>query len=118
MFWFFFSIGPLDRGCQELIIPACKNFVASKQTLISADNQKHWYHHAYNKQYEENNVETDFPSDFLKLLEKYPKCKENLKKMYCGENLPPCFPDEGQGHYSICRSVCDDIVRDCPEFFR
>ena len=116
--FFLFPIGPLDRGCQELIIPACKNFVVSQQTLISVNNQKHWYLHAYNKYYNEKNVETDFPSGFLKILEKYPKCKENLKKLYCGEYFPPCFPDDDQGHYSICRSVCDDIVRDCPEFFR
>ena len=118
VFCFFFSIGPLDRGCQELIIPVCKNFVVSQQTLISVDNQKYWYLYNYGKPYDEKNVETDFPSDFRKLLEKYPKCKENLKKLYCGEYFPPCFPNDSQGHYSICRSVCDDIVRDCPEFFR
>jgi len=110
--------GPLDRDCQKLIIPACKNLPVSQQTLISVDNQKHWYLHAYNKHYSEGNAETDFPPDFLKLLKKYPKCQEQLKKMFCGENFPPCFPGEGQGLYSICRSVCDDIVRDCPEFFR
>ena len=114
----FFSLGPLERGCQELVIPVCKNLGISNHTLISVDNQKHWYLHAYNKYYNEKKVETDFTPEFLKLLEKYPKCKESLKKMYCGEYFPPCFPDDSQGHYSICRSVCDDIVRDCPEYFR
>jgi len=110
--------GPLERGCQKLIIPACKNLAVSQHTLVTADDQKHWYRHAYHKYFKEEKVETDFPPDFLKVLAKYPKCQENLKKMFCGENFPPCFPGEDQGHYSICKSVCDDILRDCPEFFR
>lgn len=119
--WFYllsFLTGPLDRGCQELIIPACKNLGVSNYTIIGADLQKDWYLHTYHKRYSPNSAGTEFPPEFQGVLNKYPKCQENLKKMFCGELFPPCFPDEGHGFYSICKSVCDDIVRDCPEFFR
>ena len=113
-----FSIGPLDRGCQELIIPACKNLGVSNYTLIGEDLQKDWYFHSYRKRFTPSSAEKEFPPEIKAALKKYPKCQENLKKLFCGEYFPPCFPDEEQGFYSICKSVCDDIARDCPEFFR
>ena len=118
--WFKFlclSTGPLDRGCQQLIIPACKNLGVSNHTLVTVEQQKQWYRYTY-KMEPSADLEPDFPPEFLEMLQRYPKCQQNLKKMICGEFFPPCFPDEGYGYYSICRSVCDDIARDCPEFFR
>ena len=77
-----------------------------------------WYIRAYRKLYSAESVDPDFPPDMLEIFNKYPKCQENLKKLMCGEFFPPCFPEEGKGFYSICRSVCNEILRDCPEFFR
>lgn len=113
-----FSTGPLDRGCQELIIPACKNLGVSNYTLIGANLQHDWYFHSYNKRYSPDDAETEFPQEFQKVFKKYPKCQNDLKKMFCGEFFPPCFPDDGQGLYSICKPICEGIARDCPRFFR
>ncbi|CAH3149637.1 unnamed protein product [Pocillopora meandrina] len=110
--------GPLDRGCQELILPACKNLGVSNHTLLSVAFQKTLYGFAYKKPYLAGNVDPGFPPNVQEVLKKYPKCQENIKKLYCGERFPPCFKEEGKGFYSICKSVCSEILRDCPNFFR
>lgn len=118
--------GPLDRNCSQLIIPAFKNLGVSNYTLISVDQQKRFYNNTYGKaipeEYKEGSLETNFPPVIQRVLKKYPRCQENLKKLYFGEYIPPCFPDkvsaEGHGYYTICQSACDEIARDCPDFFR
>ena len=119
---FYTLTGPLDRNCSPLIIPACKNLGVSNYTLVSLKQQKRLYQFYYRKEYKEGNVETNDPPGLVTLSKKYPRCKNNIKKLYCGEYLPPCFPDEpsaeGPGFYTICQSVCDEITRDCPDFFR
>lgn len=110
--------GPLDRGCQELILPACKNLGVSNHTLLSVALQEMTYLMFYNKSYQKHSVEQDFPPQLQEVLKKYPKCQENIKRLFCGEHFPPCFPQEGKGFYSICKSVCSEILRDCPAFFR
>ncbi|XP_022792919.1 uncharacterized protein LOC111331942 isoform X2 [Stylophora pistillata] len=109
--------GPLDRGCQELIFPACKSLGAYDNTLISISMQKELYSWFFNKEYNINNTETKFPAAVQKLLDQYPKCQENIKKLFCGEHFPPCFPDESPRVYSLCQPLCDQIATDCPGFF-
>jgi len=109
--------GPLDRGCVELIIPACKNLGLYDYTLTSIPVQEELYHWFYGKEYPHENPETEFPDFALELFERYPKCQENIKKLFCGEHLPPCFPEEGPRLYSLCQPLCDAIATDCPEFF-
>jgi len=77
------------------------------------------YKYFYNKTYDDEDLETAFPKNVEKDLSKFPKCQTNIKKLYCGELFPPCFPDEGSpGLKTLCSSVCNDIVRDCPAYFR
>ena len=90
----------------------------SNHTLISAAFQKTLYELQYKKPYLAGNVDPGFPPNVQEVLKKYPKCQENIKKLYCGERFPPCFKEEGKGFYSICKSVCSEILRDCPNFFR
>lgn len=114
--------GPLDRNCSKLIFPACKTLGIYNYTLVSEQHQKTMYTYAYLKEYKEGELETSFPPRIQKMLDKYPRCQENIKKLYCGEYMPPCFADEfaanGHGYYTICQSVCDQIKNDCPGFFR
>lgn len=114
--------GPLDRNCSKLIFPACKTLGVSNFTLVSEDHQKKFYTFAYDKEYKEGKLETNFPPRLLNSLKKYPKCQKNIKRLFCGEFMPPCFADEfalkGHGYYTICQSVCDQITKDCPGFFR
>lgn len=110
---------PLDRGCQNLIFPACKNLGFYGHTLFSESAQKTVYKYIYNKTYDDGDLETAFPKNVEKDLSKFPKCQTNIKRMVCGELFPPCFPDEeSPGLKTLCSSVCNDIVRDCPDFFR
>ncbi|XP_020601605.1 uncharacterized protein LOC110040668 [Orbicella faveolata] len=110
---------PLDRGCQKLIFPACKNLGIYEHTLFSEPAQKKIYKYFYNKTYDDEDLETAFPKNVEKDLSKFSKCQTNIKKLYCGELFPPCFPDEGSpGLKTLCSSVCNDIVRDCPAYFR
>lgn len=109
--------GPLDRGCQELIFPACKNIGAFDHTLISVSMQKKLYSWFFKKEYNANSTETEFPGAVRKLLDQYPKCQENIKKLFCGEHFPPCFLDESPRVYSLCQPLCDQIATDCPGFF-
>ncbi|KAL9963463.1 hypothetical protein ACROYT_G026974, partial [Oculina patagonica] len=110
-------LGPLDRGCQELIIPACKNLGAYNHTLTSVPVQKQMYSWFYEKNYTEDSAETEFPEFVRNMFEQYPKCQENIKKIFCGEYLPPCFPDEGPRPYSLCQPLCHQMAKECPEIF-
>lgn len=115
----FLLIGPLDRGCQKLIFPACKNLGIYDHTLFSESVQKKVYKLVFNRTYGEGDLEKGFPKIIEKDLSKFPKCQANIKRMFCGELFPPCFPDERcHGRKTLCRSVCDEIARDCPGFFR
>ena len=80
--------------------------------------QKKLYSWFFKKEYNANDTETEFPGAVRKLLEQYPKCQENIKKLFCGEHFPPCFPDESPRVYSLCQPLCDQIATDCPGFFR
>ena len=111
--------GPLDRGCQKLIFPACKNLGLYSHTLLSKSAQKKVYSLFYNKTYNEHDLEQGFPKRVEKGLVKYSKCRKNIEKLICGELFPPCFPEEANPVMkTLCRSVCDDIARDCPGYFR
>ena len=116
---FFFSSGPLDRGCQKLIFPACKKLGVYEHTLFAESVQKKIYKLFFNRTYDDGDLVSDFPKSVAKDLSKFPKCQANIKKLFCGELFPPCFPDEGSpGLKTLCRSICNDIARDCPTFFR
>ena len=80
--------------------------------------QKKLYSWFFKKEYNANDTETEFPGAVRKLLDQYPKCQENIKKLFCGEHFPPCFPDESPRVYSLCQPLCDQIATDCPGFFR
>lgn len=110
--------GPLDRGCEELIIPACKNLGLYNYTLSSIIAQEDQYYWFYQKNFTADNLETEFPDFAQDMFELYPKCQENIKKLFCGQHFPPCFPHEGLRLYTLCKPLCDAIARDCPEFFR
>ena len=118
-FFFFYCLGPLDRGCQDLIFPACKNLGVYNYTLFSKSVQKRIYKLVYNKTYGEGDLEVSFPKFVETELAAFPKCQANIKKLFCGELFSPCFPGEGPpGLKTLCRSICNDIVRDCPTFFK
>ena len=81
--------------------------------------QKKFYKWLYNRTYDDGNLETAFPENVEKDLSKFPKCQANIKKLFCGELFPPCFPDEESPVFkTLCSSVCNDIIRDCPAYFR
>ena len=86
---------------------------------MSESVQKKFYKLFYNKTYNEGDLEERFPRMAEQALVKYPKCRKNIEKLFCGEIFPPCFPEEANPMLkTLCRSVCDDIARDCPGYFR
>ena len=119
-FFFALTVGPLDRGCQNLIFPACKNLGFYNHTIFAESVQKKFYKIFYNKTYGDGqDLDQDFPLLWSKQAAKFPDCSTDIKKLFCGELFPPCFPEEGSPKLkTLCRSVCDDIQRKCPDFFR
>ena len=112
-------LGPLDRGCQELIIPACKDLGVYSHTLLSESVQKHLYLTLWRKSYNKSDLQRDFPKVFENIFANYPKCRRNAETLFCGEMFPPCFLHETKAVYKTpCRSVCNDIARECPGYFR
>jgi len=110
---------PLDRGCQNLIFPACKNLGIYSHTLFSESVQKKMYKLYYNKTFNEDDLEQKFPKRVEEDLARFPKCRKSIEKLFCGELFPPCFPEETSPMLkTLCRSVCNDIAKDCPGFFR
>ena len=65
-----------------------------------------------------NTSDYSFPLILDKLLKKFPKCKASLRKMFCVDYLPPCFPGKPKQNYGLCKSDCNTITNACPEFFR
>lgn len=109
---------PLDRGCQKLIFPACRKLGIYNYTLASESLQKKFYERLYNRNYTEDNLVQLFPKENEDVLKKYPKCRKDIEKLFCGRLFPPCFPEEPKMHYkTLCRSVCNRIVAECPNFF-
>ena len=112
-------LGPLDRGCQELIIPACKDLGVYSHTLLSESVQKHLYLALWGKSYNKSDLQRDFPKVFENIFANYPKCRRNAETLFCGEMFPPCFLHETKTVYKTpCRSLCNDIARECPGYFR
>ena len=118
-YYFLFS-DPLDRGCQNLIFPACKNLGIYKHTLLSESVQKKIYKLFYNKTYnEDEDLIQEFPKNVEQELVNNSKCQRNIQKLFCGEIFPPCFPEEANHVLkTLCSSVCMKIATDCPGFFR
>lgn len=110
---------PLDRGCQNLIFPACKNLGLYNHTIFTESVQKKLYYLIYNRTYGDGQLlDQGFPMVIEMQVAKYPKCATNIKKLYCGDLFPPCFPEEGSPTFkTLCRSVCNDIQRECPDYF-
>ena len=112
-------LGPLDRGCQELIIPACKDLGVYSHTHLSEEVQKHLYLTFWRKSYNKSDLQRDFPKVFENIFANYPKCRRNAETLFCGEMFPPCFLHETKTVYKTpCRSLCNDIARECPGYFR
>ncbi|CAH3149633.1 unnamed protein product [Pocillopora meandrina] len=110
---------PLDRGCQNLIFPACKNLGFYNHTIFAESVQKKFYKIFHNKTYGDGqDLDQDFPFFVRMQAAKFPDCSTDIKKLFCGDLFPPCFPEEGSPKLkTLCRSVCDDIQRKCPDFF-
>ena len=63
-------------------------------------------------------LQRNFSKRQEEILAKYPKCRKNIEKLYCGKHFPPCFLNETKRVLKIpCRSLCKDIARDCPGYF-
>lgn len=115
----FLFLDPLDRGCQNLIFPACKHLGIYTHTLFSESVQKKVYKLFYNKTYNEDDLIQEFPKKLKYYIEKHSKCRKNMEKLFCGELFPQCFLEEANPVMkAICNSVCKEITSDCPDFFR
>ena len=110
------SSGPLDQGCQPLIFPACLS-AGYKHTLVPVERQKEIYTWFYDQNYTKENASKEFPPVFENFFAKYTKCRTGLTKLLCAEMLPPCFPREGLGYYTLCQPLCRQIADDCPDVF-
>lgn len=72
----------------------------------------------WGKTYNGSILQRNFSKRQEEILAKYPKCRKNIEKLYCGKHFPPCFLHETKRVVKTpCRSLCKDIARDCPGYF-
>ncbi|XP_068733125.1 uncharacterized protein [Montipora capricornis] len=47
-------------------------------------------------------------------------CLSTLKKIYCAEFAPPCFPEDKEDIVlrTVCKRDCEDVKRKCPEVYK
>lgn len=47
-------------------------------------------------------------------------CSPMLKKIFCAEFAPPCFPDDKTEIVlrTVCKSACENVREECPELYR
>jgi len=89
-------------------------------TILTPEMQIMVYRFMYRKNITDPDPETPQPDSHLANLvmspmKSFPKCANSIKKLYCSEIIPPCFPDEGPKLYTVCKPICKNIGDDCPE---
>lgn len=105
--------------CHRRLIPMCGeqgyNYTISSNKTQSL--QLKWF---YNKTDFSSLNSSDFsvPSFLETDLKKYPKCASIIKKMFCLQYLPPCFPGQRPQLYGPCKNECRFIMKECPEYFQ
>ena len=56
-----------------------------------------------------------------KLLEfgNHSMCSSTLKKIFCAEFAPPCFPEDKEKIvlHTVCKADCEDVKKECPELY-
>lgn len=47
-------------------------------------------------------------------------CSPTLKKIFCAEFAPPCFPEDKEEIvlHTVCKSDCESVQKKCPELYR
>ncbi|XP_032227947.2 uncharacterized protein LOC116611633 [Nematostella vectensis] len=118
------NLGPLERGCQRLIFPFCQD-LGYTHSVVTEERQKKLFRIFYGFNYTNPRPGQPQPTPlprsriqiFQNILANYSSCQSDLKKIYCAELMPPCFPGEEIGFYTACKDVCRSIVERCPSVF-
>ena len=91
-------------------------------TTLSRETQEYTFKVAFNKDLDSallNKSDFSLPAWLEKQLSKYkPECASVLRKLYCAQWLPPCFPKANSSQfYGLCKSECETVHHLCPGFF-
>ncbi|XP_048588155.1 uncharacterized protein LOC116611634 [Nematostella vectensis] len=110
--------GLLENECSPLIFPMCKS-IGYSHTSISLSTQLKVYNIFYQKKFSNTSEDAvvkpgSTVDNWQGFFKNFSQCSLNLKKFFCGDLFPPCFPDEGLQHYTLCQSFCYDISVKCP----
>ena len=119
-FSFFTLDFPSLGQCHKRVIPMCGD-QGYDHTIYSSSSQAELLKRFFKFTGDLSSLNTSdyslWPSK-EKEIQKYPKCAAALRKMFCMQFLPACFPEKPKQIYSICRQDCSTILKDCPEFVR
>ena len=115
-----FSDFPSLGKCHKRLIPLCGD-QGYDHTILSSESQAKILKIFFNKTMNSpslNSSDYSLPSFYEKQIEKYPKCANEVRKMFCANVLPPCFPSKSKQKYGLCKSVCRTVAKECPDLFR
>ena len=95
---------PLVQSCTKLIMPSCSHLGYSHTTqtkrlqLILDNVLKRKLHKSGN----------------------HSMCSPMLKKIFCAEFAPPCFPQDQTETVlrTVCKSDCENVQTKCPDLYR
>lgn len=110
----------LEDTCNRLIFPWCQG-IGYDHTILKESTQIASYNDFYGKNYTNDSTKDAVSEKYSEIsfwdeiVANNSKCTLDIKKMLCAEFFPPCFPDEGLSLYTVCKPICDRIIKECPE---
>ncbi|XP_032227950.2 uncharacterized protein LOC116611635 [Nematostella vectensis] len=115
------TTGKLESGCTKMIFPFCKG-VGFTYTAITTSYQLMIYQFYYGKKFTNTSTDSIIPPNsyigrIQQLGEDFPKCADRLRRFFCGDQFPPCFPEEGPRFYTICQQYCHQLGLECPGLY-
>ncbi|XP_078378814.1 uncharacterized protein LOC144661963 [Oculina patagonica] len=95
---------PLIQSCTNLTMPSCS-------------------HLGYTHTTQSQDLQLILENVLKRKLHKFGNhsvCSPMLKKIFCAEFAPPCFPDDKTEIIirTVCKSECENVREECPELYR
>lgn len=104
LFLFLLSPAPLIQNCTKLNMSSCSHLGYS-HTTQPQDLQL---------------ILDNVMKGKLRKFGNHSVCSPTLKKIFCAEFAPPCFPEDETEIVlrTVCKSDCETVQKECPELYR
>lgn len=101
---FILNTAPLVQSCTKLIMPSC-SYLGYTHTTQTEDLQR---------------ILDNVLKGKLRKFGNHSVCSPTLKKIFCAEFAPPCFPQDKTETVlrTVCKSECENVQIECPDLYK